>query len=171
MTGAAMPIYVADYVLADYGTGAVMGVPAHDVRDHGFALDKENLRSFPRIIDDPSGSTELPYTGKGPMSAALQHDWVGLSNTAAAEAIVKVAAERKIGHPVTQYRLRDWLISRQRYWGTPMPFIHCDTCGVVPVPEEDLPVRLPPAHAIKLTGHEGSPLASVEDFVHTTCPK
>ncbi|KAJ9048157.1 Leucyl-tRNA synthetase, mitochondrial [Entomophthora muscae] len=170
VTGARMPIYVADYVLADYGTGAVMGVPAHDVRDYGFAMERKDLRDFPRIVDDPSGNTELPYTGKGPMSAALQHEWVGLSNTAAAEAIIKFATERKFGHPVTQYRLRDWLISRQRYWGAPMPFIHCDTCGVVPVPESHLPVRLPPAHTIKLTGHEGSPLASVEDFVQTTCP-
>ncbi|KAI0244563.1 Leucyl-tRNA synthetase, mitochondrial [Massospora cicadina] len=170
-TGVRMPIYVADYVLSGYGTGAVMGVPAHDERDYAFAMSNPNLRFFSRVIDDPSGEVALPYLGGGQMSASLPHAWVGMSNTAAAEAIVKHASEHKLGHPTVQYRLKDWLISRQRYWGAPMPFIHCQACGVVPVPESDLPVRLPPPHAIKFSGHDGSPLASVDDFVRVECPK
>jgi leucyl-tRNA synthetase len=166
VNGEQLPMYVADYVLMEYGTGAIMAVPAHDERDFAFA------RAFDlpvrRVIEDPSGEGELPYTGDGPLvDSAPEFD--GRHNREALEAIVRWLDREGKGHASVSHRLRDWLISRQRYWGTPIPIVHCPRCGAVPVPEEDLPVLLPEVEDYKPRGR--SPLAAAEDWVRTTCPR
>ncbi|CAN5177173.1 leucine--tRNA ligase [soil metagenome] len=167
VNGEELPMYVADYVLMEYGTGAIMAVPAHDERDFAFAT----AYGLPikRVIEDatdPDG--ELPYTGDGPLvSSAPEFD--GLHNRAALRAIVDWLDREGKGHESVSYRLRDWLISRQRYWGTPIPIIHCPSCGAVPVPDEDLPVVLPEVEDYKPRGR--SPLAAAEDWVRTACPQ
>jgi len=165
-----VPIWVADYVLYEYGTGAVMGVPAHDERDFAFA-QQYGLPITP-VIAPPgangvSTSPTAAYTGPG----ILIHsgEFTGLDSDAAKEKITQAAQERGWGEPRVQYRLRDWLISRQRYWGVPIPIIHCDRCGVVPVPEQDLPVLLPAQ--VTLTGRGPSPLAQLEAWVRVPCPQ
>ncbi len=168
--GDLIPIYVSDYVLTSYGTGAVMGVPAHDQRDFEFA-QKYNLPIKPVIVADKNALQEdlsLAYTDDGYLVNSNQFN--GMSNTQAKYEIVNFAAANKFGSPCTRFKLRDWLISRQRYWGCPIPLIHCDNCGVVPVPFEQLPVLLPTEN-IKLTGTGGSPLASQKEFIESTCPK
>ncbi|MGH2941642.1 MAG: leucine--tRNA ligase [Solirubrobacteraceae bacterium] len=166
VNGEQLPMYVADYVLMEYGTGAIMAVPGHDERDFAFA----RAYGLPvrRVIEDPSGDGELPYAGDGPLvDSALEFD--GLHNRAALEAIVRWLEREGKGHASVNYRLRDWLISRQRYWGTPIPIIHCPRCGAVPVPAADLPVLLPEVEDYKPRGR--SPLAAAEDWVRTTCPQ
>jgi leucyl-tRNA synthetase len=166
VNGEQLPMYVADYVLMEYGTGAIMAVPAHDERDFAFA----QAYGLPvrRVIADPSGAEELPYSGDGPLvNSAPEFD--GLHNRDALDAIVRWLDREGKGHPSVNYRLRDWLISRQRYWGTPIPIIHCPRCGAVPVPDEDLPVVLPDVEDYKPRGR--SPLAAAEDWVNTTCPR
>jgi len=166
--GELIPIWIADYVLADYGTGAVMGVPAHDQRDFVFARQYE-LPVKQVIV--PEGSDEHAFeggafTGSGVLIHSGRFD--GLSNSDAKAAIVAAAQADGWGQGRVQFRLRDWLISRQRYWGCPIPVIHCDSCGVVPVPAEQLPVELP--RDVAFSGKGGSPLAQLERWVNVACP-
>jgi len=163
VNGERLPVYVADYVLMEYGTGAIMAVPAHDERDCAFA------RTFGlpirRVIEGPDD--ELPYTGDGRLvNSAPQFD--GLPNREARERIVAWLDREGRGHASVSYRLRDWLVSRQRYWGCPIPVVYCAHCGVVPVPEDQLPVELPDLRDYAPRGQ--SPLAAAQDWVRTTCP-
>ncbi|MFZ9621890.1 MAG: leucine--tRNA ligase, partial [Prochlorococcaceae cyanobacterium] len=166
--GELIPIWIADYVLADYGTGAVMGVPAHDQRDFVFARQYE--LPIKQVIV-PEGADEHAFeggafTGSGVLIHSGRFD--GLNNSAAKAAIVAAAEADGWGQGRVQFRLRDWLISRQRYWGCPIPVIHCGSCGVVPVPAEQLPVELP--RQVAFSGKGGSPLAQLESWVNVACP-
>ena len=166
--GELLPLWIADYVLADYGTGAVMGVPAHDQRDFVFARQYE----LPvRQVIIPEGSDEHAYEGGAWTEAGvLIHSgrFDGLPNAEAKSAITALAEAEGWGQARITYRLRDWLISRQRYWGCPIPVIHCESCGVVPVPAEQLPVELP--KGASLVGKGGSPLAQLESWWRVDCP-
>ncbi len=164
-----VPVYVADYVLMAYGSGAIMGVPAHDQRDFEFAT----RHGIPvRVVVAPMVGepvAQASYTGAGVMVAA--GEWTGLPSEEAAAHITAWLTDRGIGRASVQYRMRDWLISRQRYWGAPIPIVYCDRCGTLPVPEAELPVLLP---AIErwLPGDDGrSPLAGLPSFVETRCPQ
>jgi len=163
-----VPIWIADYVLPTYGTGAVMAVPAHDERDLEFA---KRFKLPVRTVITPPGSTgeELTEAYAGPGTMVNSGEFSGLSSEQGYEAICDLLEEKRWGKRTVIYRLRDWLISRQRYWGAPIPIIYCDKCGIVPVPEEDLPVLLPPDAEFKPTGE--SPLKYCQSFVNTTCPK
>lgn len=170
-TGEEIPIWIADYVLYEYGTGAVMGVPAHDVRDFKFA--KEQNLPIKLVIVPPESvetfhrtSLQEAYTEPGIMVNSGQFD--GTPSVEGKKAVVKYAETQGFGKARVQYRLRDWLISRQRYWGAPIPVIHCPNCGTVPVPDADLPVLLP--EEVELTGRGGSPLAQMESWVNVPCP-
>jgi len=166
-TGQDIPIYIADYVLMGYGTGAIMAVPAHDQRDFDFA-QKYNL-PIPPVISPKEGlpdSLEQAYTGPGKLINS--DDWTGLDSQEAIEQMSQDIQERGIGKRQVNYRLRDWLVSRQRYWGTPIPIIHCKKCGPVAVPKKDLPVMLPEDAQFRPTGE--SPLRFHPEFLHTTCP-
>ncbi|MEB3353836.1 MAG: leucine--tRNA ligase [Cyanobacteriota bacterium] len=167
-TGELIPLWIADYVLADYGTGAVMGVPAHDQRDFVFARQYE----LPvRQVIIPEGSDEHAYEGGAwTEPGVLIHSgrFDGLPSGEAKTAIAAAAEAEGWGRARTTYRLRDWLISRQRYWGCPIPVIHCDSCGVVPVPAEQLPVDLP--RDVAFSGKGGSPLAQLESWWRVECP-
>ncbi|HVF78343.1 MAG TPA: leucine--tRNA ligase, partial [Solirubrobacteraceae bacterium] len=167
VNGEQLPMYVADYVLMEYGTGAIMAVPAHDERDFAFATAYR--LPIRRVIEDPSDPDgALPYMGDGPLvNCAPEFD--GRHNREALRAIVDWLDREGKGHESVNYRLRDWLISRQRYWGTPIPIIHCPKCGAVPVGEEDLPVVLPDVEDYKPRGR--SPLATAEEWVRTPCPQ
>ena len=165
INGKEVPIWVSDYVLATYGTGAVMAVPAHDERDYAFAK-KFNL-PIERVIESKNGKdTELPYCEYGVLVNSGEFN--GLTTEEAKEKIVDKLAEKGLGSKKVNYRLRDWLVSRQRYWGAPIPIIYCDDCGVVPVPEKDLPVELP--YNVEFAPDGKSPLAKSEEFVNTVCP-
>ncbi len=162
-----VPIWIADYVLATYGTGCVMAVPAHDERDFEFAK-KYNL-PFNQVItniEKNANVDEKAFTEKGILVNSDRFN--GLSSEEAKVKITEYLKEMKKGDFKTTYRLRDWLVSRQRYWGAPIPVVYCDKCGVVPVPEKDLPVKLPYNVEFKPDGK--SPLAKSEEFVNTTCP-
>ncbi len=161
--GREIPMYVADYVLMEYGTGAIMAVPAHDARDHAFATAYD----LP-IVEVVSGGEELPYTGDGPL-INCGPEFEGIPNREALPRIVAWLDREGKGSAEVNYRLRDWLISRQRYWGAPIPIIHCPDCGLVPVPEADLPVVLPDVQDYKPKGR--SPLAAAEDWVNVACPE
>ncbi len=169
VNGEEIPIYLADYVLMEYGTGAIMAVPTHDERDFVFArkygLPLRVVIQPECEVLDPS-SMEGAYTGEGLQINSGQFD--GLSNEQGKVQIADWMEAEGIGRRKVNYRLRDWCISRQRYWGAPIPIIYCDKCGTVPVPEEQLPVVLP--RDVAFTGEGGSPLAKVESFVNTTCP-
>jgi leucyl-tRNA synthetase len=165
VNGELLPMYVADYVLMEYGTGAIMAVPAHDERDHAFAQAYD--LPVRRVVADPEGSEELPFTGRGPLVNS-HPDFDGLYKEEALERIVDWLDREGKGHRSVNYRLRDWLLSRQRYWGCPIPIIHCDKCGMVPVPDADLPVVLPDVTDYKPKGK--SPLAAAEDWVNVACP-
>ena len=166
-----IPIWLADYVLMEYGTGVIMAVPAHDQRDFSFA--REHKLPMRIVIQAPGSrlhaAEELTgaYEGDGIQVNSGQFD--GLPNQEAKTKIAQWMEEKAIGKITVNWRLRDWLISRQRYWGTPIPIIYCDKCGIVPVPEKGLPVRLP--DKVKISGRGGSPLSFVRDFVETLCPK
>ncbi len=162
VNGEQLPMYVADYVLMEYGTGAIMAVPAHDERDYAFATAFD--LPIRRVIG--SDEDELPYTGEGPMTNSGQFD--GMGNRAAYEEIVDWLDREGRGHASVNYRLRDWLISRQRYWGCPIPIVYCERCRIVPVPESDLPVLLPDVEDYQPRGHP--PLAGAEDWVNVRCP-
>src|SRR3954452_22622953 len=162
VNGERIPMYVADYVLMEYGTGAIMAVPGHDERDFDFAT--EFGLPIKRVV---GGGEELPYSGDGPLVNSAP-DFDGLHNRDALEKIVDWLDREGKGHRSINYRLRDWLLSRQRYWGCPIPIVYCDTHGIVPVPESDLPVPLPDVEDYAPKGK--SPLAAAEDWVNTTCP-
>lgn len=165
LTGKKLPIYIADYVLENYANGAVMGVPAHDDRDYEFAK-KRGIEIIQVISND--GNTELPYTDlKGKLTNSDKFD--GIEAKKAKSEITKYLEEENIGSSKIQYKLKDWLVSRQRYWGSPIPIIHCDSCGDVLVPKDKLPVELP--YNVEFTPDGESPLAKCEEFVHTKCPK
>ncbi|PRX41194.1 leucyl-tRNA synthetase [Planifilum fimeticola] len=167
LTGEEVPVWIANYVLMDYGTGAVMGVPAHDERDFQFA--KKYGLPIRRVIRPRDGELEEPlaeaYTGEGVLADSGPFD--GMDNREAIRAISEHLAEKGLGGPAVTYRLRDWLISRQRYWGCPIPVVYCDSCGTVPVPKEELPVLLP--EDVVFDGKR-NPLTTSESFVRTACP-
>ncbi len=170
VNGEKLQIWASDYVLSDYGTGAIMAVPAHDQRDLDFAKTMNlPIRTVVESeLEDPAiTGIATPGDGKLINSGSLN----GLSK---AEAITEIIAElqkQKLGEPATNYRLRDWLISRQRYWGTPIPIIHCDSCGEVAVPEDQLPVKLPSSAGLDLKPKGISPLAGATDWVNVACPQ
>jgi leucyl-tRNA synthetase len=162
VNGERIPMWVADYVLMEYGTGAIMAVPGHDERDFDFATTFD--LPIRRVIDCEG---ELPCSEDGKIVNS-HPDFDGLHNRDALERIVDWLDEQGKGHRSINYRLRDWLLSRQRYWGCPIPIVYCDACGMVPVPEADLPVLLPDVEDYAPKGR--SPLAAAEDWVNTTCP-
>ncbi|PRR78215.1 Leucine--tRNA ligase [Clostridium liquoris] len=161
VNGRKVPVWVADYVLSTYGTGAVMAVPAHDERDFAFA-SKYNL-PIERVIE---GGESLPYTESGTM--VNSHEFNGMNSEEGRKAIIEKLSKENLGSKKVNYRLRDWLVSRQRYWGAPIPIIHCDKCGSVPVPEDQLPVKLP--YNVEFAPDGKSPLAKCDEFINTTCP-
>ena len=168
LTGERVPIWVADYVLASYGTGAVMGVPAHDDRD--FEFTELFGLPIPVVIapEDWDGSAlTQAYLEPGVLVNSGQFD--GTPSDEAKDAITAHLDANGWGGPTVQYRLRDWLISRQRYWGAPIPIVYCNACGIVPVPEDQLPIELPYDVEFLPTGQ--SPLALSEEFVNTRCPE
>ncbi|MEN6522040.1 MAG: leucine--tRNA ligase [Armatimonadota bacterium] len=169
MNGQSVPIYIADYVLATYGTGAIMAVPAHDTRDFDFA----KRHDLPiKVVIAPPGwdGSELTeaYTEEGTMVNSGQFD--GLPNKEGAKKIAEYMGSNGTGDVKVNYKLRDWLISRQRYWGAPIPIVYCEKCGEVPVPESMLPVELPYVEHYEPSGTGESPLATIPEFVNTTCP-
>ncbi|MFA6079534.1 MAG: leucine--tRNA ligase [Candidatus Omnitrophota bacterium] len=164
-----IPVWIANYILMEYGTGAIMAVPAHDQRDFEFA--KKYDLPIRVVIDDPkdpldAGAMKTSYEAVGVMVNSGQFN--GLSSDVSLEKIADHFEEKKLGKRAVQYKLRDWLISRQRYWGAPIPIIYCPKCGIVPVPEKDLPVILPEDVEFRPTGE--SPLKLSKDFVNTKCP-
>jgi leucyl-tRNA synthetase len=173
VNGALIPIWISDYVLMGYGTGAIMAVPAHDQRDFEFAR-KFGLPIVP-VYQEPGSAIHgdemtAATTDKGVLVNSGPFDGQAYSK----ETVKTVGAwlrERGLGEPVVTYKLRDWLISRQRYWGAPIPIIHCEQCGEVPVPEHDLPVRLPDVENYQPSGTGESPLATIAEFVKTKCPQ
>jgi leucyl-tRNA synthetase len=170
VNGEEIPTFVADYVLMEYGTGAIMAVPAHDERDYDFA--RKHGLEIHRVIggtdpDEARDDEGLPYTGDGPMVSSGRFD--GNHNREASGEIVDwLGAEGKGAHAVN-YRLRDWLISRQRYWGCPIPIVYCEDCGIVPVPDDQLPLLLPEVEDYQPRGK--APLASNEEWINVACPK
>ena len=166
VNGERIPIYAADYVLADYGTGAIMAVPAHDQRDWDFAT----AFGLPivTVVQPPADWDGEAYAGDG---VAVNSGFLdGLNKADAIERTIAWLEEKGLGTGAVNYRLRDWLISRQRYWGTPFPIIHCPSCGEVPVPEDQLPVVLPPTEGLDLAPKGTSPLAGATDWVNVPCP-
>ena len=164
-----VPIWLADYVLADYGTGAIMCVPAHDDRDFEFAK-KFDLPIIQVISPDGKENENLEeaYTGTG--IVINSGEWNGRNSDELKKSAPDEIEQRGIGKKKTNYKLRDWVFSRQRYWGEPIPIVHCPDCGCVPVPEEELPLLLPEVEKYEPTGTGESPLAAIEDWVNTTCP-
>ncbi|MFA9400424.1 MAG: leucine--tRNA ligase [Acidobacteriota bacterium] len=174
VNGEEIPMFVADYVLMDYGTGAVMAVPGHDERDFEFARKfdlpiRRVIEAAPadESVDGEEADGELPYTGDGPMVNSGRFD--GLDNREAYDQIIEWLDGEGRGEASINYRLRDWLVSRQRYWGAPIPIVYCDRCGAVPVPEDQLPVELPEVEDYAPKGK--SPLEAATDWVSTRCPE
>ncbi len=166
-TGQRIPIWAADYVLADYGTGAIMAVPGQDQRDWDFA----HTHDLPivRTVQPPEGFDGEAYVGEGPAINSGFLDGLGIAEAKAR--MIEWLQERGAGRGTVNYRLRDWLVSRQRFWGPPIPIVHCPACGEVPVPDEALPVRLPELRGADLAPKGVSPLAGATDWVRTTCPR
>ena len=168
ITGVELPVWIANFVLMQYGTGAVMAVPAHDQRD--FEFSKKYHLPCQCVIIPKSGTPQITlasaFTGEGVLVSSGQFD--GLTSSEATKAITTYLEAKEAGRATVHYRLRDWGVSRQRYWGTPIPMIICDECGIVPVHEDELPVVLPANVDFSVTG---SPLAHCSEFIHTTCPK
>lgn len=166
VNGKKIPIWISDYVLATYGTGAIMAVPAHDERDYDFAK-KFDLEIIPVIEPKDVDIEKEAYVGDG---KHINSDFLNdLNLKDALDKIYEFLEEKNVGKKTTTYKLRDWLISRQRYWGAPIPIIYCEDCGIVPVPEKDLPVVLP--DDVEFTPDGESPLKKCESFINTTCPK
>ncbi|MDQ3957580.1 MAG: leucine--tRNA ligase, partial [Actinomycetota bacterium] len=166
VNGERIPIWVADYVLMDYGTGAIMAVPGHDDRDFDFATTY-GLPVRP-VIEPEGGGVPLPYAGPGRMVNSAAFD--GTSTDKSVRVVTEWLESERLGHTAVNFRLRDWLISRQRYWGTPIPIVHCPACGEVPVPDDELPVLLP--EEVDFTPREeASPLAAAEEWVNVPCPQ
>ncbi|MBN1866390.1 leucine--tRNA ligase [Candidatus Sumerlaeota bacterium] len=182
VNGEAIPIYVADYVLMGYGTGAIMAVPAHDQRDFEFAkkydipivlvyrtTEDRTAESMTEAL--PSGGAMENFTPSPNARVGADFPFAGLpNNDETVGKVIRWLEEKGVGEGVVNYRLRDWLISRQRYWGAPIPIVHCEKCGEVPVPEDQLPVLLPDVEQYQPTGTGESPLAAIPEFVITTCP-
>ncbi|HEY5611174.1 MAG TPA: leucine--tRNA ligase, partial [Thermoanaerobaculia bacterium] len=171
-TNEKIPIWLGNFVLMQYGTGAIMGVPGHDQRDFEFARQYDIKV---RVVVNPEGEPEPDprdleeaYVDKDNGVSVNSGSITGLKFAQAVETIIGEIEQRGIGKKMVRYRLRDWLISRQRYWGTPIPILYCETCGAVPVPEDQLPVELP--LDVPFTGKQGNPLAKHDAFVHATCP-
>jgi len=170
VNGAKLPIWASDYVLADYGTGAIMAVPAHDPRDLDFARAmKLDVKVVVDTGEEDPSATGIATTGNGKLinSGSLN----GLDKEQAIAKIIEELAAKDLGKGAKNYRLRDWLISRQRFWGTPIPIIHCPSCGEVAVPQDQLPVELPDATGIDLKPKGSSPLGAIEAWVNVSCPK
>ncbi|MCC2879192.1 leucine--tRNA ligase [Lachnoclostridium pacaense] len=170
LNGQKTPIWLSDYVLADYGTGAIMCVPAHDDRDFEFAK-KFGLPIVQVIAKDGveiEDMTEAYTEASGIMINS--GDWNGMESSVLKKEAPHMIEEKGFGHKMVNYKLRDWVFSRQRYWGEPIPIIHCPKCGCVPVPEEELPLRLPDVESYQPTGTGESPLAGIDEWVNTTCP-
>ncbi|MEA3305065.1 MAG: leucine--tRNA ligase, partial [Patescibacteria group bacterium] len=170
-TGKEVPVWIGDYVLASYGTGAVMAVPAHDERDYEFAkkyeLEVVQSVSAKKDFSTTVEMTECAYCEKGILIDS--GEFTGMKSDEAITAMQAWLEETGNGAKKKQYKLRDWLISRQRYWGCPIPVVYCDDCGIVPVPEDQLPVEHP--RDVEFSSEGGNPLAQSEDFVHCSCPK
>jgi leucyl-tRNA synthetase len=174
-TKASLPIYVAPYVLADYGDGAVMGVPGHDTRDYAFWKQNRGEDPIRMVVKQSEGasnndSVQEAFVHKGvltPQSGLF----AGKNSVQAGEQIVELLETNNLGEAAETWRLRDWLISRQRYWGAPIPIIHCESCGPVPVPVDQLPVELPSVRSHWLKGKAGNPLEEADEWVNTPCPK
>ena len=170
INGAKVPIWLSDYVLADYGTGAIMCVPAHDDRDFEFAT-KFNIPIIQVIAKDGEeikNMTEAYTDAKGTMINS--GNWNGMESSVLKKEAPHMIEEMGIGKATTNYKLRDWVFSRQRYWGEPIPIVHCPKCGNVPVPEDQLPLKLPEVESYQPTGTGESPLAAIDEWVNTTCP-
>ena len=169
LNGAKVPIWLSDYVLADYGTGAIMCVPAHDDRDFEFAT-KFNIPIIQVISPDGRENPNLTqaYTESG--IVINSGEWTGMDSAVLKKEAPEMIERRGIGKKTVNYKLRDWVFSRQRYWGEPIPIIHCEKCGCVPVPEEELPLLLPEVESYQPTGTGESPLADISEWVNTTCP-
>ena len=170
LNGAKTPIWLSDYVLADYGTGAIMCVPAHDDRDFEFAK-KFNLPIIQVIAKDGKeieNMTEAYTEASGTMINS--GDWNGMESSVLKKEAPHIIEEKGFGRKTVNYKLRDWVFSRQRYWGEPIPIIHCPKCGCVPVPEDQLPLKLPEVESYQPTGTGESPLAAIDEWVNTTCP-
>ena len=164
-----IPIWVSDYVLMSYGTGAIMAVPAHDERDWEFAK-KFNMPIIEVVAGSPVDVNEAVYTDVAAGTLVNSGFLDGLSVSDAKEKIIEFMTEKGIGHAKTNYKLRDWVFSRQRYWGEPIPIVHCDKCGYVALPESELPLELPDVESYMPTDNGESPLAAMTEWVNTTCP-
>jgi len=170
INGAKVPIWLSDYVLADYGTGAIMCVPAHDDRDFEFAK-KFNIPIIQVIAKDGKeieNMTEAYTEASGTMINS--GEWNGMESSVLKKEAPEMIEKRGVGHKRVNYKLRDWVFSRQRYWGEPIPIVHCPKCGNVPVPEDQLPLKLPEVESYQPTGTGESPLAAIDEWVNTTCP-
>lgn len=164
-----LPVYVADYVLGSYGTGAVMGVPAHDERDWEFA--KKHELEIIEAVGDQSGTVRSEGAFAEDGTLVNSGEFTGMPSVLARELMTLWLVKEKLGKKKVNYRMRDWTFSRQRYWGEPIPLIHCEQCGVVPVPEKDLPLELPKVKSYEPTGTGESPLAGIAKWVNVKCPK
>lgn len=169
-TGRPIPVWIADYVLAEYGTGAIMAVPAHDQRDYEFAQEF-GLPVVPVVEVPPNGVAEEGRAYEGPGRLQNSGPFSGMDSEEAKKAITQWLSERGLGEARVQYRLHDWCISRQRYWGPPIPIVYCERCGIVPVPEQDLPVRLPDVEHFRPDESGVAPLARAREFYETRCPR